>query len=186
VVRTSLTRINSTLRAGATPLRELPGLSQPLGTALEKLGEVSRDPATDGSMRKLTDLADSSRTAVSLLVPAQVHCDVLSLFTQNFAGVFGELGTGDGPSLGALFLAETGATSENFQNARPSSNVGIDPVPVEDASACQAGNEPWTGKQQLGNPPGPAIHGVRPTAPPPGVRDYARAAGLLTDPAGLR
>jgi hypothetical protein len=118
-------------------------------------------------------------------MPAQVSCNVISLFTSGFAGVFGTVGTGAGPSLGALFLEDTGAVGESFQNARPSSNAGIDPIPNENGKECEAGNEPWTGKQQLGNPPGLQSNTTRATVPPPGVPELAQRAGLLRAPAGL-
>jgi hypothetical protein len=157
-----------------------------VGRALIALQTLSRDSNTVASLRKLTDLAGASRGALSLLVPAQVNCNVISLFTSGFAGVFGTLGTGDGPSLGALFLSETGAAGEAVQNARPSPNVGINPIPNESQNGCEAGNEPWTGAQQLGNPQGPQSKTTRPTVPPPGVQALAQQAGLITDPAGLR
>jgi phospholipid/cholesterol/gamma-HCH transport system substrate-binding protein len=182
----TLRQINTTLAAGVRPLDEIPPFARDLETALVTLGALSRDPNTSGSLRKLTDLASAGRGAVSLLVPAQVYCNVISLFTQGFAGTFGKLGTGDGPSLGALFLEETGAQGENFQNAHPSTNVGINPIPYENQNGCQAGNEPWTGKQQLGNPPGIQSATTRTTVPPPGVEALAQKAGLLTTPAGLR
>ncbi|MCW3017057.1 MAG: hypothetical protein JWO02_4149 [Solirubrobacterales bacterium] len=181
----TLRRVNATLTAGAAPLRALPSLAPPLVTALQSLDGLSRDDNTSGALRKLTDLAGATRGALSLLVPAQVHCNVISLFTQGFAGTFGTLGTGDGPSLGALYLAESGAIGEPLQNARPSPNVGINPLPNENADECEAGNEPWSDKQQLGNPPGLQSKTTRETVPPPGVTQRAHDAGLLTDPEGI-
>lgn len=182
----TLSQLNTTLAAGVRPLKQIPTFSRDLGTALATLDELSRDSATSGSLRKLTDLASAGRGAISLLVPAQVYCNVVSLFTQNFAGTFGTLGTGDGPALTGLYLEDTGAIGEALQNARPSPNVGINPIPIENQSQCQAGNEPWTGKQQLGNPVGSTSRTTRATVPPPGVEALAQQAGLLTNPAGLR
>jgi virulence factor Mce-like protein len=182
----TLPQINSTLAAGLPPLRQIPSFSPYVGRAFTALQTLSRDSNTVASLRKLTDLAGASRGALSLLVPAQVNCNVISLFTSGFAGVFGTLGTGEGPSLGALFLSETGAAGEAVQNARPSPNVGINPIPNESQNGCEAGNEPWTGGQQLGNPPGPQSKTTRPTVPPPGVEALAQQAGLITAPAGLR
>jgi virulence factor Mce-like protein len=182
----TLTQTNAALAAAPRPLRQIPAFSRALGTALVRLDGLSRDSAASGSLRKLADLASAGSQALSLLVPAQVYCDVVSLFTQNFAGVFGTLGTGDGPALTGLYLEDTGAIGEGQQNARPSPNVGINPIPIENQSQCQAGNEPWTGKQQLGNPPGPTSRTTRATVPPPGVQALAQRAGLLTNPAGVR
>jgi virulence factor Mce-like protein len=186
VLPAALSQINSTLAAGVPPLREIPSFSDHLTSALANLNTLSLDTSTNGSLRKLTDLGSAARGALSVLVPAQVNCNVISLFTSGFAGVFGTLGTGNGPSLGALFLEDTGAVGEALQNARPSPNVGINPIPIENQQSCQAGNEPWTGKQQLGNPSGLQSTTTRPTVPPPGVAALAQKAGLLTPPAGLR
>ena len=178
--------ITSTLRTGQPALRALPDLQRPLTGALRALDVLTRDPATDGALRKLADLAHATTGAISAIVPAQVHCNVFSLFTQGFAGTFGTQGTGQGPALASLFLATNGARLEGFQNARPSDNVGMNPLPRLDETECESGNEPWTGRQQLGNPAGRQSTEVRPTAPPPGVRERAAAAGLVTDPEGLR
>jgi virulence factor Mce-like protein len=183
-LRPTLTRMNRALTAGVRPLREMPGLARTLDAALVHVDKLSRDPNTNGALRKLTDLASASHEALSLLVPAQVHCNVISLFTQTFAGAYGTLGSGDGPALAGLFMSTGGAQGEGFQNAKPSANAGINPLPHENAQECESGNEPWTGKQMLGNPPGLQSNPARPTAPPPGVRDRAAAAGLMTDPEG--
>ncbi len=183
-LRPTLRRANGVLDAGVRPLRALPGLMPPLDRALARLDQLSRDTNTGGALRKLDDLATAARGALSQLVPAQVHCNVISSFTQGFAGTFGTMGTGDGPALGALFLATAGGKGEALQNPKPSPNIGINPVPNLNADECESGNEPWTGKQQLGNPPGLQSKVVRPTAPPPGVFDRAAAAGLMTDPEG--
>jgi virulence factor Mce-like protein len=184
MLRPTLRRANTVLAAGVRPLRALPSLVPSLDRALVRLDQLSRDPNTGGSLRKLADLASAGRGTLSLLVPAQVHCNVVSLFTQGFAGTFGTLGTGDGPSLGALFLGTAGAQGEGLQNAKPSPNAGINPYPNENASECESGNEPWSGKQQLGNPPGLQSTDPRPAAAPPGVLDRAASAGLMTDPEG--
>lgn len=181
----TLREVNSTLVAGIRPLRTLPRLTSALGTALARLDTLSRDPNTSGALRKLADLTRHLRTALSHTVPAQVHCNVISLFTQGFAGVFGGLGVGDGPSLGLLFVGEAGATGEALQNAKPSPNLGNNAISNNNADECEAGNEPWTGKQQLGNPPGLQSKTTRDTVPPPGVLDRAREAGLMTDPEGV-
>lgn len=181
----SLRQVNPTLRAGVAPLRSLPSLERPLRSALAALDTLSRAKVTSGALRKLADLAAASSTAISALVPAQVHCNTLSLFLQGFAGTFGTQGTDQGPALASLYLATVGAENEGFQNAKPSRNIGMNPLPRMDAQECESGNEPWTNQQQIGSPAGRQPARGRPTAPPPGVRELARGAGLLTDPVGL-
>jgi virulence factor Mce-like protein len=181
----SVAEINTTLRAGLPPLRELPAFSQRLSAALTAVHRLSSDSNTVNSLRKLTDLSTAGQGALSDLAPAQIDCNVLSLFMIGFAGVFGTQGTGEGPSLGNLVLEETGAVGEPLQNAKPSINVGINPLPHETAQECESGNEPWSGKQQLGNPPGLQSTEVRQSVQPPGVPALAAKAGLMQDPKGL-
>jgi ABC-type transporter Mla subunit MlaD len=176
---TTLTQVNSTLTAGLPALRDLPGFSRPLGTAMQTLDALARDPNTTNSLRKLLDLIPPTNTVLSTFTPAQVHCNVLGLWTLNFSSAFDALGSGQGPVLPDAFLQGTGAIGEILQNAKPSPNVAIDPLPYENASQCQSGNEPWTGHQQLNNPPGLTSRTTRTTTPPPGVTALARAAGLL-------
>jgi hypothetical protein len=73
-----------------------------------------------------------------------------------------------------------------LQSARPASNLSLNPLPHENAQECEAGNETWSGRQQLNNPPGPQSASTRQTVPPPGVRTLAARAGLLAPVEGAR
>lgn len=182
VLPRTLGEINSTLTAGKRPLRELPRFSDRLRTALVAVDGLSRDGETDGSLRKLTDLAQATSGLLSALVPAQLSCNVIGLWGAGFSSVFSALGSGQGPALPNLVLTTAGARNETLQNPRPSSNVGINPIPNEDEQECESGNEPWDGRQQLNNPAGDQSRETRETTPPPGVRELARRVGLLDDP----
>lgn len=181
----ALGQLNSTLVAGLRPLRAIPGFAGSLGDALTALGGLAHDPAASGSLRKLHDLVVPTNQVLSVLVPEQIYCNVLGPWGQNFGSMWGSLGVGQGPALANLVLTSSGAQGEELQNARPSSNVAMDPLPVENATECQAGNEPWTGHQQLNNP-GLTGRESRATAPPPGVTALARKAGLLAPIAGIQ
>lgn len=176
VLTPALTQANLTLRAGVRPLRELPGFSRPLRTALHSLEGLARDPITDDALRKLLDLVTPTNTVLSTFTPAQVYCNVLGLY-GSFGALFGQLGDGGGPAIPLLTLTGAGATGEQFQNPHPSPNLNLDPLPTENATTCQSGNEPWTGAQHLNNP-GPTSRTTRTNPPPPGVKAYATAAGL--------
>jgi virulence factor Mce-like protein len=176
---TTLEAIDRTLSAGLAPLRAFPGFSTDLRTALRTLYTLARDPTTDGSLRKLDDLVAATNEVLTVAVPAQVDCNAIALWGQDFSSVFGAIGDGQGPSLPNLVLETAGASGEAIQNARPSSNLGLNPLPNETAGECESGNEPWTGKQQLNNPPGMQSRATKATVPPPGVTALARGAGLL-------
>jgi virulence factor Mce-like protein len=175
----TLGEINSTLGAGVKPLRRLPGFSGYLGTALGALQGLAADPNTNDSLRKLLDLVTPTNEVLSTFVPAQVNCDVLGLWGDNFSSTFTGQGDGQGPGLPNLVITGAGALGEALQNARPSPNLAINPLPNETQQECESGNEPWTAHQQLNNPPGLQSRVTRLTTPPPGVSELARTAGLL-------
>jgi hypothetical protein len=68
--------------------------------------------------------------------------------------------------------------NQSSQAAAPASDLHINYYPLENASQCQAGNEGYAGKQLIGNPPKTG-RTVDNTAPPPGVLDEGRKAGLV-------
>lgn len=176
----TLSRINRTLAAGVRPLRALPPFSRRLGTALSALLEVSRRPETTGALRKLTDLMAATDGMLEALTPAQVHCNVVTLFFQGYASYAGTLGSGKGPSLANLGIATTGATGEGLQSKEPAPDLNVVYSPHQNAQECEAGNErPIAGKRTIGNPPGLQPARSRDTSPPPGVRERARRAGLI-------
>jgi virulence factor Mce-like protein len=175
----ALTTINSTLSAGMQPLRQLPTLTGPLRTALSTLETVSRVPSTSGALRELGTLMAALQQTLTALVPAQVHCNILGVFTQNFASTAGVLGTGKGPSMGDFGLAGDGLDTQ-VQSAKPAPDLHVDNLPTENGSECQSGNEPFRpGTQDLTPPVGPQPDHTRPTYPPPGVLALARSVGLL-------
>jgi virulence factor Mce-like protein len=182
VLTPALKEANLTLSAGVRPLRELPGFSGQLRTALNSLKGLARDPITNDALRKLLDLVTSTNTLLSVFTPAQVYCNVLGLY-GSFGALFGELGDGAGPAIPLLTLTGAGAAGEQFQNPHPSRNLNINPLPTENATECQSGNEPWTGAQHLNNP-GPTGHTTRTNPLPPGVKAFATAAGLLNPISG--
>jgi virulence factor Mce-like protein len=175
----ALTTINSTLSAGVQPLRQLPTLTRPLRRALSELDTVSRVPSTGGALRKLGDLMATIDQTLTALVPAQVHCNFLGLFTQNFASEVGMLGASEGPSLANFGLAGDGLDTQ-VQSAKPAPDLHVNNLPIENGSQCQSGNEPYRpGTQDLTNPVGLLPDHTRATYPPPGVLSLARSVGLL-------
>jgi phospholipid/cholesterol/gamma-HCH transport system substrate-binding protein len=175
--------VNSTLSAGLTPLQQLPTLTRPLQTTLSALTTVTRLPSTNGAIRKLTDLMGTMDQSLRVLVPAQVHCNVIPLFFEAVASYEGVLGTDQGPALGNGSFASGGVPGEQVQSAKLTPGVHINNEPTENGTMCAANNEPFTsGQTVVGNPTGRVPDSTRPTYPPPGVLQRARAAGLLAPP----
>jgi hypothetical protein len=181
----TLQQINATLDAGLRPLGETPPFAAKLGGALATLATVSRQPATDGAVRKLTDLVGAAGTTLQLLAPAQVNCNVISLFGIQFGKTFGAL---PGPISYVNFDFVTAAANGSIlQSATPSTNLGVNYYPNETSQECESGNEPApspSGPAQLGNPPGNQNRSVPSSEPPPGVTALAQRAGLLNAPPG--
>lgn len=175
--------IDRTLHAGIRPLGGVPALAKRLRSAFAALQRLGELPATAGSLRKLAELADATGELTDVLTPAQVSCNTFSLWGQNLGNVSSGLGTGSGPSFAPAWLTTLGAQGELLQNAKPSPDLNLNPLPHHDEHECESGNEPFVaGRQQINNPPGHQADSLRPSAPPPGVRERARVAGLLDDP----
>jgi hypothetical protein len=62
--------------------------------------------------------------------------------------------------------------------SQPSPDLHDNYYPIENSSQCQAGNEGYTGKQLIGNPPKTSTV-VDNTTPPAGVLALGRKAGLV-------
>lgn len=178
-LRPALTQATLALRAGIPALRGAPGTAIRLRSTLATLGALARRPSTAGALRKGADFFVALDRTLEVLTPAQISCNIVTLWAENFANGFGGLGFGDGPAMASVFITHNGAKNEGFQNATPSADVGINNLPNENADECEAGNEPYDGSQQLTNPAGLQSRRTRSTRPPAGVLERAARAGLL-------
>lgn len=179
----ALGEVDRTLAAALPALRQLPRTSQGLQATLSQLGRLAKRPSTSGSLRKGRDLLRALGTTLDVLTPAQVQCNAITLWGENFSVGFGGLGFEDGPSMASVFLTHLGADSggEMLQNGSPSSNVAVNNLPRQTYQECESGNESYTGDQLLEHPPGLESNTTRTTRPPAGVLDRARQAGLLDE-----
>ncbi|MGE4428569.1 MAG: MlaD family protein [Solirubrobacteraceae bacterium] len=174
---------NRALGAGDRAMRSLIPLERPLRLALGDVESLARDPATDGSLRKLHAMAGYVNTTLDELLPAQLQCNVIALWGTTVGSSFAARGTGEGPSALSIYFTTLGGEGELVQNARPSRGTGINPIPHANHRECESNNEPWP-PRALNNPPGLQSNRVRMTQPPPGVRRLAERAGLLEVPEG--
>jgi virulence factor Mce-like protein len=180
----TLPALNSTLRAGVAPLRSLPRFATALQTTLNVLGTVSRDPAASGALRRLTDAIGAVKTLLDVLTPAQLQCNILGIYGQNFPSVLAGTGFAGAPLI-QVGVTTLGARNEEFQNAAPSPNMHVNADPHENYQECEAGNEPYNpNTQDLSNPAGLQSNQTELTSQPPGVRALAAGAGLLNTPPG--
>jgi phospholipid/cholesterol/gamma-HCH transport system substrate-binding protein len=181
----SLSQIDSTLGAGIRPLTELVKFSRVLAGSLTALTALSRAKTTPGALRQIAAALSAVGPLLSVLTPAQLHCNVIGLYGNNFSSAWGTLGTGIGPSYVLAGVVTAGATGEALQAAAPSPNLHINYLPHENAHECESGNEPYDASaQDLSNPSGDQSRSVPSTSPPLGVSELARRAGLLNAPPG--
>ncbi|HWE34626.1 MAG TPA: MlaD family protein [Solirubrobacteraceae bacterium] len=168
----------------ATPaFRRVPRLASALQTALVTVDSLARDPASTETFNVLgsSDLATFGSSAfiglgaiLRTVAPAQFACNVAGLWVRNFASA---LSTGDATG-GWLRFAPLIDLNQMLPASKPASDLHDNFYPIEDSSQCQAGNEGYTGKQLIGNPPKTSAV-VENTTPPPGVLALGRKAGLV-------
>jgi hypothetical protein len=174
---------------GATPVfKKVPPLAVGLRGAFAAIDALAHDPATVQVFNVLgsSDLATFGASAfvglgavLRAAAPSQFACNVTGTWVRNFANALTE---GDGTAAWLRFAPiidlNGGTRGQMFQQATPSPDLHINPYPIEDSSQCQAANEVYTGQQLIGNPPRTSTV-VDNTAPPPGVLDEGRKAGLV-------
>ena len=182
----TLQATNTTLAAGAPALGALAPFADTLRSTLSVLQRTVSQPLVPGAVRQLVALFNGGAAGIAGFESAQVHCNTVGLWGTDFGGAWLKLGFPGGPNLIPIAVTHIGAQGEILQHAAPSPNAANNYVAHENGQECEAGNEPYTGKIAIGNPPGQQVDSARPTSPPAGVLAYAARAGLLTPPEGRR
>jgi len=175
---TATDRLAGALDAGTPALRDAPVLAAPLSHLAGALLSATspRDPVLAQSLDELDATVQSLRGTLDYLLPAQLTCNVLGVTLRNEDSVI-DNGNVDGPWLNIELILDT---SEGTQVAKPSPDLHTDPFPIENASQCDAGNEPYLPGQHIGTPTGNVGTATDETAAPAGATALARKAGLLT------
>jgi virulence factor Mce-like protein len=180
---TASERLDAIIRNASPAFKLAPALAKNLETSLVAVQLLAHDPASTDTFKVLgsSDLATFGSSAfvglgaiLRVVAQAQLSCNAAGLWTANFASGLSE---GDS-SAGWLRFAPIIAPAQMLPASAPSSNLHINPYPIEDSSQCQAGNEPYTGTQLIGNPK-KTSNVVENTAPPAGVLAEGKKAGLV-------
>ncbi|MCW3013838.1 MAG: Mammalian cell entry related domain protein [Solirubrobacterales bacterium] len=182
----SLSNAVGVMDDGLPPLRRVPAFSAKLHPALGALDAFSRRASTSGVLRKVADLMRASQPLFRQLAESEQQCHGLALMFRNLGPTGGGMGTGDGPGLTTLVLSTLGADNEMTQRATVAGNLGMNYIPNNTRNECESGNEPYTNRQSLSNPPGLQRNQTRETKPPQGVPGLARQARLWDLPEGAR
>jgi virulence factor Mce-like protein len=155
----------------ATPVaRTIPAAVVPLEATLHAAQTFGTDPATSGALRVLgaNDLGSVGESlfvglgaVLRAVAPAQLNCNAASLWMRNMSSTFSE-GDASGSWIRMDPILDPAQSSKQ---ASPAGDLHFNPYPNEDASECEAGNEPYAPGQQIGNPPGQQARSTAPTGP---------------------
>lgn len=174
---TAATRLDAAVREGTAVLRPsagVPAVGSALADTLNRLAGQA-DPLS-GDLRQLTPTVTSLDTMLSYLGPAQTACNTAGVWARNIDSSLSQ-GDANGGWFRGLMLFNTPGMQ---QEPAPESDLHVNQYPNENASECEAGNEPYLPGRQVGNPPGNQSTQVDQTEPPPQATALARRAGLLT------
>jgi virulence factor Mce-like protein len=175
--------LDEVILAGTPIWAPVPRLAADLRAALAAVRALARDPSSREVFSQLgaNDLATVGASAfvglgavLRAVAPAQFACNVAPLWLRNFSSALTE-GDSTGAWLRSMPLLDP---NQSTQAATPAPDLHLDYYPIEDAAQCQAANEPYTGKQLIGNP-SRTSNRVDDTSPPPGVLAEGRKAGLV-------
>jgi virulence factor Mce-like protein len=163
-------------------LRRVPTMSRPLSVTFGAVDKFARDPASTEAVTSLGN-HDFATFATSLFLglggvlrytaPAQLNCNTIGLWARNQSSALS-----DGDASGSwLTFQPVESIDQQQQRSTPSPDLHFNPYPRLDATACEAGNERYTGGQSIGHPAATNGKNVEETTRPPGVAERAAAAG---------
>ena len=95
------------------------------------------------------------------VAPAQLDCNAASLWMRNMSSAFSE-GDASGSWIRMVPIFDS---AQSFKQGQPAGDLHYNPYPNENASECEAGNEPYAPGQQIGNPPGRQARSTESTGP---------------------
>ncbi len=163
------------LATGTPVLTRVPQLTARLDAAVGVLDRVARQPTTLASIVRLDDAVGSLATTLTVLAPAQLTCNTLPVFFRNLASVVEE-----GDVAGSWFDTSIIIDGEqSLQQKRPSPELHSNPLPINDATQCETGNEPYALGQRIGSPGGAQPARTEETLAPAEATERGRAAGLV-------
>ncbi|MFL5846587.1 MAG: MlaD family protein [Solirubrobacteraceae bacterium] len=159
VLESSLASVDSAVRVATPVTRRAGALARPIDQALRAVDTFSKNPAATGAISALggNDLATFGGSAfvglgaiMRTTATAQLNCNVTSTWMHNLASTASE---GDSGGNWLRMVPVFGFSQFNHA-AEPAADLHFNPYPHENAKECEAGNEPYTAGQVLGNPAG--------------------------------
>jgi hypothetical protein len=179
LLRTVAAPLGHAFEVGAVNVRAATALSPEVAEASRAFAAFAKNPLVTGGIEDLTHTLGLGNPFLEGLAPAQTNCNYVTTAFRNIASVLSEsVGVG---TLGraAAVLSPQGPNNEGFPSAVPANGPSVDhtstaggvaPKPVDDNHLhinpypnvggpgqpleCEAGNEPYTAGQVIGNVPG--------------------------------
>jgi virulence factor Mce-like protein len=173
----AVTRVHAALATGIPALRHTTGLAGRLQATLRAVEQLSADPSTGRTLTRLREALVALTPTLDFLAPLQTQCNYISLWMRNVDSTISE-----GDNTGTWFRTNTvGATNEFLPASAPASTLHVNPYPHTAAPGqggeCEAGNEPYLPRQQIGNVPGDQGSKTESTAPPAGLPAVSTSSG---------
>jgi hypothetical protein len=168
-------RLRDAIKAGTPVLKRTPALAGGLDKALVALGSLSRAPSTSGAVKLLTATVSTLKTTLGAILPSQLQCNLLPLAFRNATST---VSVGDNAGSWLNFTTILNSTQDQSA-AKVASNLHNTPTPNENASECEAGNEPYIKGVRIGNPAGDQRNATDSTTAPASARALAATSGLV-------
>jgi virulence factor Mce-like protein len=147
-------RLHAALDRGIPVLRRTGDLADRLTDALVAVEDLSADPLTRDSLKRLDSVLRNGLPTLQYVVPAQSVCNHLGIWLRNASSTVAEGDLG-GTWVRTLIIINH---DEMLQTDKPAPRLHFNPYPATagpgTGGECEAGNEPFVPGQQIGNLPG--------------------------------
>jgi virulence factor Mce-like protein len=121
-----------------------------LDPLVSAFGELGTDPASIGTVRKTEDVIDELDPLIRFTAAAQLNCNVLPVWARNLGSIASE-----GDAAGSWTnLLPVQRLQQATQSGTQDPQLHVNPYPRQDATECEAGNEPYRPGKAVGNPAG--------------------------------
>jgi len=178
---TASRRLDTAVRTVTPVLTRRPGPEELVSslTRVLRVFVANRSVYSD-SLRQLNLTVLSVGRVLEVLGPLQTRCNMLAIGARNLNSLL-SVGDSDGSWVSVYLMP---VPNQLAQSPEPASDLHVNFYHHENASECEAGNEPYLPGRQFGNPPGDQSTRTESTAPPAEATELARQAGLLSSITG--
>lgn len=159
--------LGSALADSRRPLRRASAIPRELLPVAVALRRLSTDPATAGSVRRLTDVVAPLKPLLEFVNPMQIQCNYLALWLRNVPDILSQ-----GDAFGTWFRFTLISRPDEMigQRATPAPDLHVAPQPdVGINGECELGNENYEPGQQIGPVPGRQPNTTQMTSQPASV-----------------